>query len=266
MNTTIFNQSKYTRWYYAIVHYRQVNPLNSDIYSETHHIIPDSFYINRKRDGPPGWLEGDPDEKDNLVNLTGREHALCHWLLKKMTAGRARELMIYSFNMMNVYSDHQNRGVSRMITQAYERNRIEWSKLHSEKMKGKEPWNKGLDMKDDPRCKGGRKNKGKKHSEETKKLIGASQLGKKMSLESSERKRQAMTGFKRGPMTDEEKLKRKLANMGKKKSGEHSSNVAKANIGKISINKDGVEKKINKDSLDQFLSDGWQLGGRKRIT
>jgi UDP-glucose 4-epimerase len=40
--------------------------------------------------------------------------------------------------------------------------------------------------------------------------------------------------------------------------------VAKANIGCISINKDNTEKKVKKDILQSYLDDGWQLGGKKR--
>jgi hypothetical protein len=53
-------------------------------YIEEHHIIPEFFYVNRKRKGPPGWLEGDPDIKENLVFLTAKEHLLCHLLLMKI--------------------------------------------------------------------------------------------------------------------------------------------------------------------------------------
>jgi hypothetical protein len=33
----------------------------------------------------------------------------------------------------------------------------------------------------------------------------------------------------------------------------------------ISINKDGLEKKVKKDTVELWLSQGWQLGGRKRV-
>lgn len=54
------------------------------IYYEKHHIIPECFFINRKRKGPIGWLEGDPDERENLVLLTPEEHYLAHLLLVKI--------------------------------------------------------------------------------------------------------------------------------------------------------------------------------------
>jgi hypothetical protein len=30
------------------------------------------------------------------------------------------------------------------------------------------------------------------------------------------------------------------------------------------INKDNTEKKVKKDTLQSYLDDGWQLGGKKR--
>ena len=48
---------------------------------ENHHIIPEHFYINRSRKGPPGWLEGNPEDPANKVLLTLEEHFDAHQLL-----------------------------------------------------------------------------------------------------------------------------------------------------------------------------------------
>ena len=50
-------------------------------YVERHHIIPEHFYIDRHREGPPGWLEGNPEAKENIVFLTPEEHFTSHLLL-----------------------------------------------------------------------------------------------------------------------------------------------------------------------------------------
>lgn len=55
--------------------------------TERHHIVPDCFFIERKRKGTPGWLEGNPDEPSNLVDLTLREHFIAHQLLAKIHGG-----------------------------------------------------------------------------------------------------------------------------------------------------------------------------------
>jgi hypothetical protein len=67
----LFNQSKYTIWYYSIIEKAQVRTLDSSVYTERHHIIPKSL--------------GGSNKKENLVVLTAREHFICHWLLTKMT-------------------------------------------------------------------------------------------------------------------------------------------------------------------------------------
>jgi len=98
----IFIDNKYTRWYYAIVQRAQhrastkKQATNLLGYVERHHVIPECFYIARKRKGAKGWLPGDPASADNLVFLTAREHFICHLLLTKMcTVGKDK--MIFAF-------------------------------------------------------------------------------------------------------------------------------------------------------------------------
>ena len=66
-------------------------------------------------------------------------------------------------------------------------------------------------------------------------------------------------------MSEEEKMKRSLTQKGVAKKAGHSDNVRNAVLGNVSINKDGAEKKVKRDTLEQWLVDGWVLGGRKRI-
>lgn len=81
--------SKYHLWYDAII--RQAKSKQPSGYTETHHIIPRSFFISNSTSG---WLHGDPDVPNNLVELSPREHYLCHKLLVKMTTDLARIKMI----------------------------------------------------------------------------------------------------------------------------------------------------------------------------
>ena len=61
----------YAATYCALISKRIRNPITKqDCYCELHHIIPRS--------------EGGTNEKDNLVNLTAREHFVCHRLLAKI--------------------------------------------------------------------------------------------------------------------------------------------------------------------------------------
>lgn len=78
----IFINNKYTRIYYAIVNCAKIRVTTEK--TENHHIIPESFYINRIRKGRKGWLEGNPEDPSNKVNLTLHEHFVCHLLLTKM--------------------------------------------------------------------------------------------------------------------------------------------------------------------------------------
>ena len=73
-----------------------------------------------------------------------------------------------------------------------------------------------------------------------------------------------LKGKLKGPQSDEHRLAISLGGKGIKKVKTHGANVAKANIGNISINKDNTEKKVKKDTLQSYLNDGWQLGGKKR--
>jgi hypothetical protein len=181
-----------------------------------------------------------------------------------MTDGENRSKMIYAFNMMGVYGEHMRRTKSYAIVRAYERNRDEWRKMHSEKMTDREPWNKGKKLDDEKYKKAGRSNKGRVLSPEVAEAKRLRQIGRTMSAESSQKKRDAMIGFVRGPMSEEEKQKRRIPLIGKKKKEGHADNVRNAVLGNISINKDGIEKKIKKDVLQEYLDSGWQLGGRKR--
>lgn len=65
---TIFTVNKYYRWYWQIISNALIRNALSG-YAELHHIIPKSL--------------GGSNSSKNLVNLTAREHFVCHWLLTK---------------------------------------------------------------------------------------------------------------------------------------------------------------------------------------
>lgn len=130
----IFIQNKYTKWYFDIVNNAKCRSLPIDEYSENHHIVPDCFYIARKRKGPKGWLPGNPEEATNKVRLTIREHVVCHWLLIKMTTSKEKAYMVQALNMLSVRNKHQ-KGY-RIISRAYEQNKLAALKVRAEKAKG----------------------------------------------------------------------------------------------------------------------------------
>ena len=131
-----FSNSKYTQWYWTIVETRQRWPLDECVYSEEHHVIPESFFKQRSRNGPAGWLDGDPEDRSNLVRLSAREHFICHWLLVKMTTGIAHIKMRDALEMMGVDSENQKRYSTRITSRVFERNRIIVAQQRSERMMG----------------------------------------------------------------------------------------------------------------------------------
>jgi hypothetical protein len=76
--------NKYNRWYTQIT--ERARDRHLDGYTERHHIQPRSL--------------GGSDNKDNLVELTAREHFICHWLLTKIVTGQDRAKMVYALNGM----------------------------------------------------------------------------------------------------------------------------------------------------------------------
>jgi hypothetical protein len=246
--------NKYSKLYYKIT--SNAKQRIAAGYTELHHIVPQSL--------------GGNNDKENLVNLTAREHFICHWLLIKMTEGKDRSKMLYALNGMKAENRYQERYHTKITARVYETYRIEHAKNHSTVMKSKNliPWNKGgatltdeqrkrisdaaknrKPMTAEARAKGNEKRRGQKRTDETKRLMSLASKGKL-----------------KVPMSEEEKLKRSLTQKGIPKVKTHGENVAKANIGNISINKDNTEKKVKKDTLQSYLARGWQLGGKKRKT
>jgi hypothetical protein len=94
----MYLQNKYTYWYYNIIQHAQTRLLPDDVYIEKHHIIPRSL--------------GGNNSKSNIVNLTAREHFICHLLLTKMNVGNAMYKMIHALNMI---TNVKNIGKGRYI-------------------------------------------------------------------------------------------------------------------------------------------------------
>jgi hypothetical protein len=114
-------ENKYKKIYYAIISNRQKSKIPRNTYYESHHIIPKSL--------------GGGDEKLNIINLTAREHYLCHYLLTKMFKANTLEYykMLYAFHMMQCVGRKQKRYKSRL----YELVRNKLSKAKSLEQSGK---------------------------------------------------------------------------------------------------------------------------------
>ena len=115
----IFIDNKYTATYYRIVERARFRNLTG--YAENHHIIPESFYINRGRSGSHGFVEGNPDNPDNIIRLTAREHFICHWLLTKMILGEARYKVCKALLMLRLEGEGQQRYHTKITARVYSR-------------------------------------------------------------------------------------------------------------------------------------------------
>ena len=245
----MFTNNKYTKTYYQIITPTLNRELNT--YKELHHIIPRSL--------------GGTDEKDNLTYLTAREHFICHWLLVKMTEGAARSKMIYALQGMRAQNNSQQRYETKITSRVYEHYRIEHARIHSETMKGRPAWNKGIPQTEEHKEKNRQAAlKRAPKSEETIEKWKKSREGYMHSEETKLKQSAASKGKSKGPQSEEHRKAISEGGKGIKKRDGHGDNVRKANLGVVSINKDGKEKKVKQDMLDQWLAEGWQLGGRKR--
>jgi hypothetical protein len=253
----MFTDKFYSKVYFSTIEKAKQRGWKKARGRECHHIIPQSL--------------GGSNDKSNLVYLSCREHFLCHWLLVKMTEGDNYHKMLYALMGMRAENEHQERYHTDLTARIYEKYRIEHAEHHSKLMKSKNlvPWNKGgveitNEHRENLRNAALTRNVDPiKQAEGQRKRI-AKMIGRKQSEETCRNKSLALKGKLKGPMSAEEKLKRSLTQKGIPKVKTHGANVANAVKGSISINKDGIEKKVKQDTLQQYLTSGWMLGGKKR--
>ena len=223
MKTDIFLQNKYTNWYYSIID-RAIIRGNIEP-NEKHHIIPESFFIKRKRLGSIGWLEGNPDDISNIVKLTPHEHLVCHLLLPRMTIGPAKHKMLKAAL-----------GMSRLMGPKQERKKVTgrmYAKLVEELRNSEIPESAKINYKKagierakkrkDAGLEGTFKNK--KHSTDSLLLmkLAASKPKSKAWKDSASKNRKGSTPFNKGKTFEElygeekaTELKKKVANVGEK--------------------------------------------------
>lgn len=270
-----FKDNKYTRWYYAIINNRKINTPPESSYTESHHIIPRSFFINTGNEYKKGWLPGDPDVSHNTILLTGREHALCHWLLTKMVEydSQAYHLMTLSFNMMGVSGEHQGRSFTRMTTKAYERNKSEAMRslsivLKEQYANGRETWNKGKKLEGAELVAQRERIKNRRKPSEETMVKAISQRVATMKANGNDKRSDEtkakmsawQAGVPKGPMSEIEKQKRRDTLTGVPKPERHGANVAAANRGRVIINKNGIEKRVKSEELESWFDLGWTKG------
>jgi hypothetical protein len=151
-------ENKYSKIYHRIISRAKDRTLVE--YCESHHIVPKSL--------------GGSNKKENLVNLTAREHFICHLLLTKMYIGKDKDKMIHAaWAMTTLANQYQKR--YKINSKVYQILREQYAKTRSKQLLGKP---------------------GKKLSEETKKKISNAHLGKKRGPMSAELKKKLSESLK----------------------------------------------------------------------
>lgn len=108
----------YIKIYNNIIQKRTIFPYTG--YVEKHHIVPRSL--------------GGTDDKTNLVNLSAKEHFICHLLLTKIhSTGPNHFKMVRAFMMMLVSSTYHQR---HCTSRSYATLREEYSRIVSEAQTG----------------------------------------------------------------------------------------------------------------------------------
>ena len=174
--------NKYTKWYNQITDRARNRTMEG--YTERHHIKPRS-------------LSG-TDDVDNLVELTAREHFICHWLLVKMTTGEDHYKMLNALRMMRAEKPGQQRYETAITSRVYESIKQEYAQLQSVLRSGK-----------------GNGFYGKTHTEEARQAIREKNTGKKLTEEQIARQVAAQTGRKRAPFSEEWRAKMAVKKKGK---------------------------------------------------
>lgn len=157
----IFIDNKYTKWYYNIIN-NAFARTNNTTYTESHHIIPKSL--------------GGSNNPDNLINLTAKEHYICHRLLPRMLVGAQQKKMQYALYCITHVRNKQQ--ITRYIPNArlYAKIKEDWRVS----IKGRVAPNKGVPMASEQKEKLRQANIGKKYtrSEAYRKNMSAAKKGK----------------------------------------------------------------------------------------
>lgn len=184
----MFLTNAYSEEYYKIINDRKIQHKDS-VYCEKHHIIPKSL--------------GGPNNRDNLVYLSAKDHFRCHQLLVQFTEGEAKSKMWSGlWRMMNKQSRNQERDYD-ILPEDYEAARKAHAKHQSDRMTGES----------NPFF-------GKRHSAETKEQMSKSKKGKSY---------EEIYGVEHA---SDMKEKRRIETTGKKRSAETKEKIRQHKLGK----------------------------------
>ena len=189
--------------------------------TEIHHIIPRSF---AKLDG----IE-DIDGEWNKVNLSVREHFICHLLLARIWKGHKTKgpKMSWAFIIMTGHGKYTSKEFSWM--------KLNYSHTTDSKQKMSQS-HQGKKLSNETKAKMSKTRKGRLHtdeakakmrkpkSEETKQKISKSRKGKLLSEETKQKITESLTGR---TLSESHKAKLSRINVGKKLSDETKAKMRK---------------------------------------
>lgn len=184
----MFNDSKYTKWYFNIIRAAQSEQRakGSGVYYEKHHIIPKSC--------------GGSDDLLNLVLLTAREHFVAHMLLTKMFDCPLKHKMQFAMRSMARSSKHRN-AANQLTSWEYEF-------VRRQHVQALTIQNTGRVHSKETRQKMSASQKGRPLADEHKaKLSEAAKKRAPISKETRERMSASMKGKLKGPFSEEHKAK-----------------------------------------------------------
>jgi hypothetical protein len=207
----MYLQNKYTNCYNNIIQNAKSRILSKEIYTERHHIIPKSL--------------GGDDSLSNLVDLTAREHFICHLLLPKMLTGIDKRNMTFAIWAM-INRDHsKQRSRHKINSHTYHRLKNQVAEATSQLHKGKTV-SKETREKLSKSCKGRPSSfKGKTHSDESKKKLSNARKGKTLSSETVAKILESRKGYQHSKETKQK--------------------ISKGNLGKTVVIAESTKQKIS---------------------
>lgn len=163
----------YKRQYELLIE-KAKNRTNLEGYKERHHIIPKCM--------------GGIDDKENLVELTAREHYLAHWLLHKMYPENNK--LVYALNSMIIIKKDKRK--LKISSKEYELIKLKISVLQSKLMSGDNNPSKRSEV----RKKTSESLKGRVRSKEHCENISKAKKGYIRTMESRKKQSESVKGEK----------------------------------------------------------------------
>lgn len=149
----------YNKIYNSLIEKRKETPLRGG-YSEKHHIIPKSL--------------GGSNSKDNLVALTAKEHFLAHHLLAKLHGGK-----MWNAYWLMCHENTTSGSCVKVSSRQYETGRIRHADQVSRMFSGENHPLYGRAMSEETKRKISESNTGRVHSDEHKRKISEGCKGNK---------------------------------------------------------------------------------------